>query len=36
VADHSVETIIFLDVMRPAVVQQNHFIVRQQTLRSLG
>ena len=35
VADHSLKALIFLDAVSPAVVQQNHFVVRQQTLRCL-
>lgn len=27
-ADHSIKAIIFLDAVRPTVVEQNHFIVR--------
>jgi len=34
--DHSVKAIIFMNAVSPAVVQQNHFLVRQQTLRCLG
>ena len=35
VADHSIKAIIGMDAMRPAVVQEYHLIVRQQTLRGL-
>ena len=34
-ADHSIKAFVGMDAMRPTVVQQNHLLVRQQTLRSL-